>query len=237
MHMPLADVRREYGLGALNRADLAADPMAQFKQWFNHAAATQSGGRLRKVGIALYKVWQAALGREPVDVNAMVLATVGKDGQPAARTVLLKGVDERGFVFYTNYDSRKGRELTENPNASLVFYWSSLERQVIVNGTVNKLSHEESEKYFKSRPKGSQLAAWASPQSTVVPDRRFLEAKWQEMAARFPGSDLPLPPFWGGFVLAPAHMEFWQGRLNRLHDRFRYTRNPDGSWKIERLAP
>ncbi len=235
--MPLANLRRDYDLGALNRADLATDPTAQFRQWFGQAATAQSGGRLRKIGIALYKVWQAVLGREPVDVNAMVLATVSGEGRPSARTVLLKAVDGRGFIFYTNYESRKGRELAENPSATLVFYWPNLERQVIVSGTVSKLPREESESYFKSRPKGSQLAAWASGQSSVVPDRGFLEAKWQEMAAKYPGPEAPLPPFWGGYVLAPAQIEFWQGRPNRLHDRFRYTRRLDSTWKIERLAP
>ncbi len=233
----LANLRREYGAGPLNRADLDPDPAAQFKQWFAQAATRRSGGRLRKIGIALYKLWQALLGREPADVNAMVLATGGKDGRPSARTVLLKGVDERGFIFYTNYESGKGQELAANPNAALVFYWSDLERQVCVSGTVSKLSHEESEAYFSSRPRGSRLAAWASKQSSVVADRQTLESKWREMAARFPSARVPLPSFWGGYVLAPVSIEFWQGRPNRLHDRFRYTRSSDGTWRIERLAP
>jgi pyridoxamine 5'-phosphate oxidase len=150
--------------------------------------------------------------------------------------VLLKGVDERGFVFYTNYDSRKGLELAENPNAALTFYWPNMERQVCVTGTVSKMPREESEAYFKTRPRGSRLAAWASNQRDVVKDRTALDAKWNEMSAKFPG-DVPLPPNWGGYVLKPERIEFWQGRPNRLHDRFCYMRQPDNSWKLERLAP
>ena len=231
--MAMADSRREYSLGGLNRADLDANPLAQFNQWFAQAA---SGSRWRKIGIALYKLWHAMLGHSPVDVNTMVLATVDKAGRPSTRAVLLKGSDERGFVFFTNYDSRKGRELAENPSAALTFYWPDSEREVCVAGTVSKLPPDESEAYFKSRPRGSRLAAWASNQSDVVADRAALEKKWNEMAARFP-ADVPLPPNWGGYVLKPERIEFWQGRLNRLHDRFCYTRQPDGSWKLERLAP
>jgi pyridoxamine 5'-phosphate oxidase len=150
---------------------------------------------------------------------------------------LLKGVDERGFVFYTNYDSRKGRELAGNPHAALTFYWADSERQVCVGGAVSKLSREESEAYFKSRPRGSRLAAWASNQFDVVADRPALEKRWSEVAARFPGDDVPLPSNWGGLVLKPDWIEFWQGRPSRLHDRFRYTRQPEGSWKLERIAP
>jgi len=231
--MAIADIRREYSQGSLRRADLHANPVMQFNQWFAQAS---SGSRWRKIGIALYKLWHAILGHVPIDVNTMVLATVDKAGRPSTRAVLLKGVDEHGFVFYTNYDSRKSRELTENPNAALTFYWPDLERQVCVTGTVSKISREESEAYFKKRPRGSKLAAWASNQYDAVADRAALEKKWNEMAARFPG-DVPLPPNWGGFVLKPDWIEFWQGRLNRLHDRFRYTRQPDHSWKLERIAP
>jgi len=166
----------------------------------------------------------------------MVLSTVDKNGRPSSRNVLLKGVDERGFIFFTNYDSRKGRELSENPNASLTFYWVELERQVCVAGSVGKISREESEAYFKSRPRGSKLAAWASNQSDVVEDRAALEAKWNEMEKKFPNK-VPLPPNWGGFVLKPDRIEFWQGRPSRLHDRFCYTRQKNNSWKLERLAP
>jgi pyridoxamine 5'-phosphate oxidase len=235
--MAMADLRREYSIGGLNRQDLAADPLAQFQTWFGQASITLSGSRWRQIGIALYKLWHAVLGRASADVNAMVLATASREGRPSARTVLLKGVDQRGFIFFTNYDSRKGQELAENPDASLVFYWPDLERQVCVAGAVTKLPSEESEAYFKTRPKGSRLAAWASNQSDVVADRRVLEKKWQEMAARFPGKDVPLPPKWGGYVLSPMRIEFWQGRPNRLHDRFRYSKQEDGSWQIERLAP
>jgi len=233
----MADIRREYSVGGLNRQDLAEDPLVQFRGWFNAASSANLSGRWRRIGIALYKLWHAILGHSPVDTNAMVLATVSRDGQPSARTVLLKGVEARGFIFFTNYDSRKGHELAENPNASLVFYWPDWERQVCVTGEVAKLPHEESEAYFKSRPKGSQLAAWSSNQSEVVADRATLEAKWQEMEARFLAADVPLPPNWGGYVLAPTRIEFWQGRPNRLHDRFRYTRKAEGSWEIQRLSP
>jgi len=166
----------------------------------------------------------------------MTLATVDAHGQPSTRTVLLKSVDERGFIFFTNYDSRKGRELAENPRAALTFFWPDLERQVCVAGTVTKLPGAESERYFQSRPRGSRLAAWASSQSQPVPDRAFLEAQWRELERKFP-DDIPLPANWGGYILQPERIEFWQGRPSRLHDRFSYARQPDGSWKIERLAP
>jgi pyridoxamine 5'-phosphate oxidase len=235
--MGVADIRREYSQGSLRRADLEANPMAQFQKWFATAAGESSGGRWRKIGIALFKLWHAILGHAPADPTAVMLATVDLAGRPSARTVLLKGVDERGFVFYTNYESRKGRDLAGNPHAALTFYWADLERQVCVGGTVDKLSREASEAYFKSRPRGSRLAAWASNQYDVVADRAALEKKWHEAAARFPGDDVPLPPNWGGFILKPGWIEFWQGRPSRLHDRFRYTRQPDGSWKLERIAP
>ena len=231
--MALADIRREYEQGSLDRADLGANPLAQFNQWFAQAA---SGSRWRKIGIALYKLWHAMRGHTPIDVNVMTLATVDKAGRPSARAVLLKGADERGFIFFTNYDSRKGRELAANPNAALTFFWSDLERQVCVAGTVTKLPVAESEAYFKSRPRGSRLATWASNQRDAVADRAALDAKWRDAAAKFPG-DVPLPPNWGGFILQPQRIEFWQGRPSRLHDRFCYTRQPDDSWKLERLSP
>jgi pyridoxamine 5'-phosphate oxidase len=236
--MNLADIRRNYSTGGLARTDLDANPIAQFQDWFARAAEEHTGSRWRKISIALYKLWHVCLGHQPVDVNAMVLATADKNGNPSARTVLLKGVDERGFIFYTNYDSRKGRELAENPNAALTFFWPELERQVCVAGTVSKLPAAESESYFKARPRGSRLAAWASNQSDVVANRAALEKKWSEMAAKFPeNSDIPLPSNWGGFVLDPGRIEFWQGRLNRLHDRFCYIRLADNTWKLERLSP
>src|SRR5471032_335944 len=234
--MAIAHIRREYARGGLRRTDLETNPLAQFDVWFAQASAAQAGSRWLKIGVALYKLWQAILGRSPADVNAMVLSTVDKSGRPSSRNVLLKGVDERGFIFFTNYGSRKGRELSENPNASLTFYWAELERQVCVAGLVDKISREESENYFKSRPRGSQLAAWASNQSDVVADRATLETKWNEMEKKFP-NDIPLPPNWGGYVMRPERIEFWQGRAGRLHDRFQYTLQPDNSWKLERLAP
>jgi len=214
--MELSDIRREYTQAGLRRADLDANPIAQFQKWFTQAQAAQP---------------------DRLDANAMTLATADKSGKPAARIVLLKGVDERGFTFFTNYQSRKGRELAENPQAALTFFWADLERQVCVAGKVEKISREESEIYFNSRPKGSRLAAWASDQSGVVRNREELEKKWNELAVKFSGDDVPLPPNWGGYVLKPERIEFWQGRPSRLHDRFSYERQVNGSWKIERLAP
>ena len=234
--MAIADLRQDYQAGELKRAELRPDPLAQFHDWFAAAAGAQGGSRWRKIGIALYKLWQAILGHTPADVNAMTVATVDRDGRPSARTVLLKGADARGFIFFTNYDSRKGQDLAAHPGAALVFYWPDLERQVCVTGAVTKLAAPESEAYFKSRPRGSQLGAWASNQSEVIASRAVLEQQWDEIAARFP-SDVPLPANWGGYVLAPNRLEFWQGRASRLHDRFRYARQPDGSWQIERLSP
>jgi pyridoxamine 5'-phosphate oxidase len=234
--MNVADIRRDYTHGALDRAQLDANPLAQFEKWFADAVAKNSASYFRRIGIALFKLWHAVLGHTPPDANAMVLATVDKNGIPSTRTVLLKGVDARGFIFYTNYDSRKGRELSENPNASLTFYWPELERQVCAAGVVEKVSREESENYFKSRPRGSQLSAWASNQSDAVAGRHALESHWNEMEKKFPG-EVPLPPNWGGFILKPRRIEFWQGRASRLHDRFQYTKQPDNSWKLERLAP
>lgn len=214
--MNVADIRREYSLAGLRRADLDANPITQFQKWFEQAVKV--------------------LAQKELDVNAATLATAGKNGKPSSRIVLLKGVDARGFLFFTNYDSRKARELSENPNASLTFYWPELERQICVAGMVEKVSREESENYFKSRPRGSQLSAWASNQSDIVADRAALEAKWNEIEKKFPG-EVPLPPNWGGFVLKPQRIEFWQGRASRLHDRFQYTKQPDNSWRLERLAP
>jgi len=234
--MNLSDFREDYQRGALDRAALDANPVAQFETWFREATGDRAQSRWRKIGIALFKLWSAICNHRPPDINAMTLATVDKNGKPSTRTVLLKTVDERGFIFFTNYDSRKGRELADNPNAALTFFWSDLERQVCVAGTVTKLPVAESENYFKSRPRGSRIGAWASNQSEPVPDRAALEMKWRELEKKFPG-DVPLPPNWGGFILRPERIEFWQGRPSRLHDRFSYVRQPDGSWKIERLSP
>ncbi len=216
--MSIADIRRDYNLAGLRRSDLDADPIVQFRNWFDRAAASPANAQRQ-------------------EVNAATLATADKQGRPSARVVLLKGVDERGFVFFTNYESRKARELAENPNASLVFYWPDQERQVCIAGEAKKIPQAESEAYFKSRPRGSRLAAWASHQSDVIENRDVLEKKWSELQAKYPGEDIPTPPNWGGFVLAPVRIEFWQGRPSRLHDRFRYSRQPDGKWRIERLAP
>jgi pyridoxamine 5'-phosphate oxidase len=234
--MNLGDFREDYRRGALDRSGLDTNPIAQFENWFHTAVGDRSQSRWRKIGIALYKLWSAVCNHRPADINAMTLATADREGKPSTRTVLLKSVDERGFIFFTNYGSRKGRELAENPNAALTFFWPELERQVCVAGTVTKLPVAESEAYFKSRPRGSQIGAWASRQSDSIPDRAFLEAAWRELEKKFPQA-VPLPPNWGGFLLRPERIEFWQGRPSRLHDRFSYLRQPDGAWKIERLAP
>jgi pyridoxamine 5'-phosphate oxidase len=235
--MSIADIRREYNLTGMRRSDLEADPIAQFRKWFDQASGARASGRLRKVCIKLYKKLLLASGAELMDLTAMTLATADKQGRPSARIVLLKGVDQRGFVFYTNYESRKGHELVENPHAALDFYWPDQERQVCVAGEVSKLPPAESDAYHKSRPRGGQLGAWASAQSTVVRDRAALEEKWKQMEAQYAGQEIPRPPHWGGYVLCPTRIEFWQGRPNRLHDRFRYTRQPDKTWLIERLSP
>jgi pyridoxamine 5'-phosphate oxidase len=212
--LALAGLRREYTLAGLRRADLDPDPMAQFTKWF-----------------------QQALAANLPEANAMTLATSDKLGHPSARIMLLKAVDERGFVFFSNYESRKGRELEMNPNAALLFYWPELERQIRVAGTVTRISREESEQYFKTRPKGSRLAALISNQSEPIPDRGLLEKRMAALFAKYPGEDVPTPPGWGGYCLAPFRLEFWQGRPSRLHDRFEYLRLLDNSWQIDRLAP
>jgi pyridoxamine 5'-phosphate oxidase len=211
--MNVADVRREYGLAGLSEGDLAADPIEQFRRWLEQARTV-----------------------DPKEFTAMTLATADREGRPSARVVLLKGVDERGFVFYTHYGSHKGRELLENPRAALVFYWPAQDRQVRVEGTVEKTSRAESEAYFASRPLGSRVGAWASPQSRRISGREELERRVREAGERF-GEDVPLPPDWGGFRVHPEAIEFWQGRPSRLHDRLRYSLDGEGHWRIERLAP
>jgi pyridoxamine 5'-phosphate oxidase len=212
----VADMRRVYRQGGLSESDLAGTWWQQFGRWF--AAVIESG-----------------LLVEP---NAMVLATAGPDGRPGARTVLMREYDERGFVFYTNYRSRKGRDLAANPHAALVFGWLPLERQVVVRGEVERISRAETVSYFASRPYGSRLAAWASPQSAVIPSRQPLEEAVAEAAARWPeGGDVPPPEHWGGFRVIPEMVEFWQGRPDRLHDRLQYRRLVSGEWVVERLAP
>jgi pyridoxamine 5'-phosphate oxidase len=210
--MEIADLRKEYTLAGLRRSDLLPDPIQQFIRWFEQA--------------------QAAKVLEP---NAMTLATVDSDGQPSSRIVLLKGIDTRGFSFFTNYGSRKGQEIEANPRAALTIFWPALERQVCVRGLCEKLSREESEDYFKTRPLGSQLGAWVSSQSVAIPDRAWLEERLKEASALH-GENPPIPPYWGGYVLKPITIEFWQGRPSRLHDRFVYTRQ-DNDWRIERLSP
>jgi pyridoxamine 5'-phosphate oxidase len=212
--MALADMRKDYGIAGLLEKDLAKNPFRQFEQWFAEAEAAKV-----------------------VEPNAMTLATAGRDGRPAARTVLLKAVDGRGFVFYTNYESRKGRELADNPQATLLFAWIAMERQVIAEGTVARVSREEADAYFHSRPRASQLAAWASPQSTVVAGRAVIEESYRVVEKKYEGREVPLPPHWGGYRLEPATVEFWQGRRSRLHDRLRYRRDPGSGWVVERLAP
>ena len=212
--MSLAEMRKDYGLTGLLEKNLAKNPFRQFEQWFQEV--------------------EAAKLTEP---NAMTLATTGRDGRPSARTVLLKGVDGRGFVFYTNYESRKGRELDGNARATLLFPWVAMERQVTVEGPVARVSREESAAYFHSRPRASQLAAWASPQSTVVAGRAVIEESYRVIEKKYEGREVPLPPNWGGFRLAPETVEFWQGRRSRLHDRLRYRRETGGDWVVERLAP
>ena len=210
---PAASRYEHIGKG-LRRSDLDPDPIKQFANWFTTAIET---------GIR--------------DVNAMSLATAGRNAKPSVRIVLLKGFDEDGFVFFTNYESEKGKQLEANPYAALGFYWIELDRQIRISGKVDKTSREESQTYFHSRPVGSQLSAWASRQSAVLDGRRVLDARMEEINERFADKPVPLPPHWGGYRLKPDNMEFWQGRSNRLHDRFRYTRQSDGSWLIERLAP
>ena len=206
-------MRKEYIREALSEADVDADPVVQFGRWFEQAE-------------------QAGL----LEPTAMTLATATPDGRPSARMVLLRGFDERGFCFYTNYESRKGIELAANPRAALVFWWGELERQVRVEGTVSTTSREESEAYFHSRPPGSQLSAAASPQSRVIEGRAVLERRVAQLATGSTDGEVPLPEFWGGYRLAHEVVEFWQGRPNRLHDRLRYRRVGD-AWRIERLAP
>lgn len=214
MNKTIADLRKDYTLQGLSVSDINPNPFIQFKQWFDQALTAQLP--------------------EP---NAMTVATVTPDGKPRARMVLLKGFDERGFVFYTNYNSHKGQELAQNPQASLVFWWAELERQVRICGRTEKASESESDEYFYSRPLNSRLGAWASNQSEVIESREVLEQRMQELQIQYQNQDVKRPPHWGGLRVIPTEIEFWQGRSNRLHDRLLYTRLDDGSWKIVRLSP
>ena len=210
----IADLRKEYSSQSLSENDVETHPVDQFSNW-----------------------WHQAVNSEIQEPNAMTLATASADGLPSARIVLLKGFDKDGFIFYTNYSSYKGVQLEENPKACLVFFWKELERQVRIVGLVNKASEKLSDNYFLSRPHGSQLGAWASPQSRIIESRDWLDNKYLEIEKDFKEKQLKRPPFWGGYVVKPIIIEFWQGRPSRLHDRIQYTLSENGNWKIERLAP
>ena len=211
--MSLADIRREYAREELDERSVDVDPLRQLMHWLEEANAAQV-----------------------LEPTAMTLATATRSGVPSARVVLLKAANEAGLVFFTDTRSRKGRELAENPRAALCFWWGELERQVRVVGTVTELEPGASDLYYRSRPEGSRISAWASHQSTVVPDREFLASAWEDAARRYAGAEIPRPPYWGGYRVVPLEYEFWQGRPNRLHDRLRYRREAN-AWIVERLSP
>ncbi|MCM1983422.1 pyridoxamine 5'-phosphate oxidase [Lyngbya confervoides] len=212
--LELADLRENYTQAGLIESDLAADPWRQFTQWF-----------------------QEALGANLIEPNAMTLATVTPEGKPTARIVLLKELDDRGFIFFTNYTSRKAQDLASNPWAALVFLWTALERQVRIEGQVEKIADSETDAYFQTRPRGSQLGAWVSPQSQVISDRQYLEDELDRLTQQYRNQAIPRPPHWGGYRVIPNRIEFWQGRPNRLHDRLCYQIKAEGGWTVERLAP
>ncbi len=213
MKQKIADLRTDYRLKTLNEEDVAADAIGQFSRWWNEAAAS-----------------------DIEEVNAMTLATIAPDGMPSARIVLLKDYDSRGFVFFTNYNSAKGKALAASPKAAIVFFWKELERQVRIQGTVEKTSREESNEYFNSRPAGSRIGAWSSPQSEIIEGRHVLESNVEKYTSEMKNG-IPRPEHWGGYRIVPVKIEFWQGRSSRLHDRIEYTLQPNGGWKIARLAP
>lgn len=211
--MSIASIRKDYQMRSLSEHEVNHDPVQQFAQW-----------------------WDEALQSEILEVNAMTLSTITAAGRPSARIVLLKGFDQKGFVFFTNYESNKGIQLQRYPYASLVFFWKELERQVRIEGTCSRTSDQESDEYFQSRPLGSRLGAWASPQSRTIPNRDVLQHNMEELTAQYAHDAIPRPPHWGGFRVQPDRIEFWQGRSNRLHDRILYEKN-ETSWRISRLAP
>jgi pyridoxamine 5'-phosphate oxidase len=214
MSHSIADIRKDYKMAALSEDTIASNPIDQFDQW-----------------------WKEALKSEILEVNAMTLATASNDGIPTARIVLLKGFDERGFIFYTNYKSYKGQQLEENPRACLVFFWKELERQVRITGVVTKLSDADNDEYYHSRPQESRIGAWASPQSQVIKDRQWLEHEVKQYVEQFKNKPVQRPQHWGGYLVKPITIEFWQGGPGRLHDRIQYTLEENAKWKIERLAP
>ena len=214
MNKAIADLRKEYSSETLLEKDVAPSPIQQFKKW-----------------------WDQVIASQILEPNAMTLATSSTDGLPSARVVLLKDFDEKGFVFYTNYKSYKGLQLEENPKACLVFHWKELERQVRIMGLVNKLDAEQSDEYYYSRPIGSRIGAWASPQSQPIKNREWLEQEFEKRKNDFTNKEVPRPPHWGGYIVNPVIIEFWQGRFSRLHDRIQYSLEDAGGWKIERLAP
>ena len=214
MHNNIADIRRDYSHKSLSESEVDANAIKQFEKW-----------------------WHEAMNSKIDEVNAMTLATASLDALPSARIVLLKEVNEKGFVFFTNYESYKAQQLAENPKACLVFFWKELERQVRITGLIEKISGKQSDEYFRSRPESSRIGAWASPQSRVIEDRDWLDEKFDELVNKMEGTAIPRPPHWGGYIVKPVVIEFWQGRPSRLHDRIQYTLEENGGWKIERLAP
>jgi pyridoxamine 5'-phosphate oxidase len=214
MNRDISSIRKDYQLASLDEASTASNPMDQFEQW-----------------------WEEAIQSNIDEVNAFTLSTIGLNGAPQARVVLLKGFTPSGFIFYTNYESNKGKEIEANPNVAMNFFWKELERQVRITGTIKKASTEDSEKYFHSRPIGSQVGAWSSPQSQVIPDRTYLENLMNENLEKYKEGNVPLPPHWGGYIIHPTNIEFWQGRSSRLHDRLHYSLQADHSWTKVRLAP